>query len=172
MKRVLVIGCAGAGKTTLATSLAEKTSLPLIHLDTEYWKPGWVTTSDVEWVPRVGQLAARDCWIMEGNFSGTFAQRMPRADTIILITRPRWLCLARAFWRYLKYRGVTRPDLTPGCPETFDPSFYKWIWDFPNRSEKKMNDAMATIGAHATQFVIMTDAEARVFLDGINSKSD
>lgn len=172
MKRVLVIGPSGAGKTTLATALAEKTGLPLIHLDTEYWRPGWVATPDEEWAPIVAECASRECWIMEGNFSSTFALRMPRADTIILVIRPRMHCLWRVFSRYLKYRGETRPDLAAGCPEKFDPAFYKWIWDFPNRSLPRIHEAMATIGAHATQIVIKSDAEARAFLDTISPKID
>ncbi len=164
MKRVLVIGPSGAGKTTLATALAEKTGLPLIHLDTEYWRPGWVPTPDEEWAPIVSELAARDSWIMEGNFSSTFPLRMPRADTIILVIRPRLHCLWRVLVRYLRYRGVTRPDLADGCPEKFDPAFYKWVWQFPKRSLPRVHEAMATIGAHATQITITSDAEATVFL--------
>ncbi len=172
MKRVLIIGPSGAGKTTLATALAVETGLPLIHLDTEYWRPGWVGTSDEEWRPYVEKLAARDSWIMEGNFSSTFDLRMPRADTIILVIRPRLSCLWRVFKRYLKFRGKTRPDLAAGCPERFDPAFYKWIWDFPNRSLPRVQATMATIGTHATQITITSDSEARVFLATINPKND
>jgi len=169
MKRVLIIGSSGTGKTTLALALAAKTKLPLIHLDTEYWNPGWVATPDDEWHSIVEDLVERDSWVMEGNFSGTFPIRMPRADTIILVTRPRWLCLARAIWRSIKYFRRTRPDLAEGCPEKFDLEFYKWIWDFPNRSQKKMNDAMASIGAHAHQIIITSDREAADFLKTLSS---
>jgi len=100
MKRVLVIGPSGAGKSTLAMKLAQKTGLPLVHLDTEYWNPGWIATPDDEWKSRVEQLVARDSWIIEGNFAGTFAQGMPRADTIVLVTRPRWLSIWRVLRRY------------------------------------------------------------------------
>ncbi|MCE8000436.1 MAG: AAA family ATPase [Rhodobiaceae bacterium] len=172
MKRVLVIGPSGAGKTTLATVLAEKTGLPLIHLDTEYWRPGWVETPGEEWRPHVEKLVARDSWIMEGNFSSTFDLRMPRADTIVLVIRPRVHCLWRVFKRYLKYRGATRPDLADGCPEKFDPAFYKWIWDFPNRSLPRIQEALATIGAHAKQVTITSDADAQAFLESLKSKAD
>ena len=172
MKRVLVIGSSGAGKSTLAMELAERTGLPLIHLDNEYWHPGWVETPPDEWPQKVAELAARDAWVMDGNYSGTFPLRMPRADTIVLVERPRWLCLLRAMWRSAKFYGRVRPDLAEGCPERFSLEFYKWIWDFPNRSQKKMNEAMETIGAHATQIVIGSDVEARTFLSTINPRTD
>jgi len=168
MKRVLIIGSSGAGKTTLALALAEKTKLPLIHLDTEYWHPGWVATPDEVWHAKVEELSARASWIMEGNYSGTFSIRMPRADTIILVTRPRWVCLARAIWRSIKYFRRTRPDLAEGCPEQFDLEFYKWIWDFPNRSQQKMDDATASIGAHAHQIIITSDREGEAFLQSLD----
>ncbi|MCR9240061.1 MAG: topology modulation protein [Rhodobiaceae bacterium] len=172
MKRVLVIGCSGAGKSTLAKAIADRTSLPLIHLDNEFWHPGWVETPADEWPSIVEQLAARGSWVMDGNYSGTFPYRMPRADTIILVERPRWLCLLRAMWRSAKFYGRVRPDLAEGCPERFSLDFYKWIWDFPNRSKKKMGEAMATIGAHATQITLASDREAHAFLETIDPKTD
>lgn len=165
MKRVMVIGSSGAGKSVFATALAEKTGLPLIHLDVEFWNPGWVETPDEQWHTKVEALAVRETWIMDGNYSGTFPLRMPRADTIILLTRPRWLCLARAIWRSAKNLGRTRADLGEGCPERFNLDFYKWIWDFPDRSEKKIEEAMATLGAHATRTTITSGREGRVFLE-------
>lgn len=167
MKRVLVIGGSGAGKSTLATALAEKTGLPLIHMDVVFWKPGWVETPDDEFVPRIEELAAKDAWIMEGNFSRTFPIRMPRADTIIMVTRPRWLCLLRAIWRSIKYFGRTRPDLGDGCPERLDLEFYKWIWNFPIRSVPKNLYAMASLGAHAEHVFIRSDREAAEYLESV-----
>ncbi|MEQ9144101.1 MAG: AAA family ATPase [Parvibaculaceae bacterium] len=164
MKRVLVIGPSGAGKSTFAAGLAQKTGLPLIHLDTEYWNPGWVPTPDEDWLPRVEELAARDSWIMEGNYSSTFPVRMPRADTIFLVIRPRWLCLARALWRSTKHFGRTRPDLAPGCPERYNLEFLKWVWDFERRSLPYVREAMATLGAHADHVTIATDREGERFL--------
>jgi len=165
MKRVMVIGSSGAGKSVFATALAKKTGLPLIHLDVEFWNPGWVETPKEEWPAKVEALAARETWIIDGNYSGTFPLRMPRADTIILLTRPRWLCLARAIWRSARNYRRNRVDIGEGCPERFSLDFYKWIWGFPNRSEKKIEEAMATLGTHATQTTITSDREGRAFLE-------
>ena len=165
MQRVLIIGSSGAGKSTLAAALAKKTGLPLIHLDAEYWNPGWVPTPDEAWHAKVKELAARDSWIMEGNYSGTFSVRIPRADTIILTTRPRWLCLLRAILRSIRYYGHTRPDMSEGCPERFDLDFYKWVWNFPIRTKARVDHAMATISAHALHIIIASDREADAFLE-------
>lgn len=67
MQRVLVIGSPGSGKSTLATELAERTGLPLIHLDQEYWRAGWVEPPKAEWRQRVADLISRERWVMDGN---------------------------------------------------------------------------------------------------------
>src|SRR4051812_22129729 len=71
MRRVLVIGSGGAGKSTFARSLAERLGLPLIHLDALYWRPGWVETPKEEWAREVRRLLSADRWVMDGNYGGT-----------------------------------------------------------------------------------------------------
>jgi adenylate kinase family enzyme len=83
MRRVLVIGISGAGKSTFSQALATKTGLPLIHLDKEFWRPGWVQTPRQEWRARVSELAARERWIMDGNYDSSLDLRLPRADTVL-----------------------------------------------------------------------------------------
>jgi adenylate kinase family enzyme len=68
VRRVLIIGCSGAGKSTFAAKLARETKLPLIHLDREFWHAGWVETPRSEWRARVTELVADESWIMEGNY--------------------------------------------------------------------------------------------------------
>lgn len=134
MKRILVIGSGGAGKSTFASDLGAILGLPVIHLDRAYWKPGWETPSKKEWSKTVDSLIAQHEWIMDGNFGGTLPQRIKRADAIILLDTSRWICLWRVLKRYVKYRGRHRPDMTPGCHERFDREFVKWIWNYPSKS--------------------------------------
>src|SRR5262245_42711291 len=95
MQRVLVIGISGAGKSTFARELAQRSGLPLIHLDREFWQPGWKITPEPEWRSKVAALAAREAWIMDGGYSASLDLRLPRADTVIWFDYPRARCLRR-----------------------------------------------------------------------------
>ena len=116
MRRVLVIGCGGAGKSTLARKLGERLGLEVIHLDVHFWRPGWVQTPDEEWIPIVDELIEKESWIIDGSFNGTLDRRMARADTVIFLDLPRWRCLVRAIKRLLKYRAATGPTSRPDAP--------------------------------------------------------
>ncbi len=131
MQRVLVIGSGGAGKSTTAAQLAELTGLPLVHLDACYWKPGWEETPKAEWATTVEQLVAEPRWVMDGNYGGTMSQRLAACDTVVFLDLSRWVCLARVLRRYARFRGRSRPDMTPGCPERFSFAFLWWIWRYP-----------------------------------------
>lgn len=137
MQRILVIGSPGAGKSTLARRLSERLNLPLIHLDREYFGPGWAVPSRPEWRERVRALVARPEWVMEGNYASTFDIRVPRATAIVWLDLPRWQCLWSVAWRVLRHHGRTRPDLGPDCVEKFDWSFMRWIWSYPARMKPK-----------------------------------
>ena len=88
MKRVLIIGSGGAGKSTLARQMGEISGLPVIHLDAEHWRPGWIEPSKDEWAARVDELTRGESWIMDGNYGGTMSQRIAAADTILFLDLP------------------------------------------------------------------------------------
>jgi adenylate kinase family enzyme len=77
MRRILVWGAPGTGKSTLARAIGARLGLPVIHLDAEYWRPGWVAPAQEEWLAQVTALAARDAWVMDGNYSATWHLRLP-----------------------------------------------------------------------------------------------
>lgn len=93
MERVAIIGPGGAGKSTLARQLGAITGVPVIHLDREHWKPGWVETPAAEWEERVRELAAAERWIIDGNYGGTLDVRLDRADTVVFLDFGRFRCL-------------------------------------------------------------------------------
>ena len=130
MRRVMIVGAGGAGKSTLARRIGEITRLPVIHLDAEQWRAGWVPMPETEWEVRVRELAARDAWVMDGNYGGTMDLRLARCDTVIFLDLPRRAALAVILRRWLRHRGQTRPDMTPGCPERMRWEFVRWVWEY------------------------------------------
>jgi adenylate kinase family enzyme len=134
MQRVVVIGSGGAGKSTLAVELGARTGLPVIHLDREFWRPGWQPTPDDVWEARVGELVQGDRWIMDGNYGGTMPIRFERADTVVFLDLPRVHCLLSVIWRSFRHRRTPRPDMSEGNPEKLDPAFLQWIWNYRRKN--------------------------------------
>jgi adenylate kinase family enzyme len=131
MRRIIVVGCQGSGKTTLALKLGEKLGLPVIHLDVLYWRPGWKESDLAGFRERVARAISGDGWIVDGGFSGlAFDLTLARADMLLMIERPRWLCLWRVLWRSAFHRSDLRRDLPEGCPEQFDWSLLRQVWRY------------------------------------------
>src|SRR5215208_1590330 len=99
-RRVLVIGSGGAGKSTLAARIAERSGLPLVHLDALYWRAGWVEAPKDEWARIVERLIAEPAWVMDGNYSGTLERRVAVADLVVFLDLPRLVCLTRIVRRW------------------------------------------------------------------------
>ena len=166
MRRILIVGNSGGGKSTLARRLGEKLSLPVIHLDVIYWKPGWIEAGDDIFRADVARAIQAPAWVCDGNFSDTWDIRMPAADTIIWLQQPRLLCLLRAMWRVVTYRGRrTRPDMAPGCNEKFDLKFYRYIWTFEAKVAPRLEAALAEFGRHARVVRLRGNAEIASFLE-------
>ncbi|HEX3248744.1 MAG TPA: DNA topology modulation protein [Pyrinomonadaceae bacterium] len=138
MRRILVIGSGGSGKSTVATRLGALLNLEVSHLDKFFWQPGWVKPATEDWVQAVTELMNRDSWILDGNYSGTLELRFQKCDTIIFLDLSRWLCLWRIVRRVLRYRNDLRPDMAEGCQEKLDLEFVRWVWNYPHRTKPKV----------------------------------
>lgn len=160
LKRVAVVGCAGAGKSTFSQQLGEVTGLPVIHLDRYFWKPGWVETPTERWREVVTALASEERWIMDGNYGSTLDLRLPLADTIIWFDFPRRICLYRVLKRTALNRP--RPDLPEGCSERVDKdflSFLSWIWNFNKRSRLEIQGLLSGLSHDPEIFRLASDDE-------------
>lgn len=160
-KRIMITGCSGTGKSTLAHRLAQKTGLPLIHLDQHYWRPNWVEPSITEWRATISQLILEDQWLMDGNYSGTWDLRIPRAQRIIYLDYPLWITLPRVLKRVLKYYGQNRPDMAAACPERFSLSFLWMIINFRWTRRERHLQGLATAGDHCEVLIFRSPKALR-----------
>ena len=166
-RRVLVIGMAGSGKSTFSRALSAKTGLKLVQLDVHYWKPGWVEPTEGEWRDTQRTLLAGDRWIADGNYYDTADVPLERADTVVLLDTPWWLCAARAFVRGLRSQEA---ELPPGSKDSRTRRLRnEWwlvgrVW-LGRRSEPERARALiATHGSHARQHVLRSKSDVRAFL--------
>lgn len=136
MERILIIGCGGAGKSTLARQLGEKLELPVVHLDKLWWKPGWVESTPEEFDEKLAIELEKPKWIIDGNYNRTMPQRIAKCDTVIYLDFSRFACLYGIFKRLLTNIGKTRPDMGAGCKEKVDWEFVKWVWNF-NKNKRE-----------------------------------
>lgn len=166
MRRVLVLGSGGAGKSTFARALGERTGLPVVHLDRIWWRPGWVEATEAEFDAEIAALTARDAWVMDGNYGRTLPVRLAAADTAVLLDVPRLTCLFRVALRAIRHRGRSRPDMTPGCPERVTWEFVRWIWTYPARRRPGVLAMLAEFERRGGRVAVLrTSAETRAFLE-------
>ena len=138
MHRIWITGSSGSGKTTLANIIGVKLNLPVYHNDRIYWMRNWQQRPFSEQIEITKGISEKDDWIYEGNrFSDSKVDgRYNRCDTIIFIEINRLICLYRFLSRYLKHRGIVRPDMPEGCKENIDISIIKYIlFEFPKKKK-------------------------------------
>ncbi|MGB2510554.1 DNA topology modulation protein [Leuconostoc suionicum] len=165
MKRVLLIGSGGAGKSTLARKLSKQLNITVFHLDKLLWKPNWQMMPKPEQAIIVNNLVRQDSWIIDGNYNGTLDIRVAAADTIIFLDRSRFVCIYQVFKRLLQYKGTSRPDMQDNCPEKIDLDFLKWIWHFPNKQKIMIMNMFETIDQSKNIVILKNKKQIEQFLD-------
>jgi adenylate kinase family enzyme len=168
IRRVAIVGCAGAGKSTFARRLAPLTGLPLVHLDRLFWGPGWVPTERPAWRAKVEALVAEPSWILDGNYKSNMDLRIAAADLVLFFDLPRTLCIWRVVKRSTVYRGRNRPDLPAGCPERLELDFLRWIWSYPAVLRPIVLARLAEAPPGSAVIRFRRSAEAEAFLAAVS----
>ncbi len=168
MERVIIIGCGGAGKSTLARQLGECLGLPVVHLDKLFWQENWTHLPKEAFDAVHADAVQEPRWIIDGNFGRTMESRLERCDTVIYLDYPRWQCMLGVCKRIITTYGRTRPDMGHGCTERIDWAFLKWVWNF-NRDHRQRIYTLLAGASHAKVMILRNRKEGRQFLEDINN---
>lgn len=125
MKKVIIIGCPGSGKTIFAEKLNKATGLPLYYLDAIWHKPDKTHIAREEFDERIDEIFSTSEWIIDGNYDRTIETRIQNCDTAFLFDLPTDVCLQGATERL----GKGRYDL-PWIETELDPEFESFIKNF------------------------------------------
>jgi adenylate kinase family enzyme len=168
-QRILVLGSSGVGKTSLSLRLAALLDLPLIHLDAEFWQPGWVPTPKPEWRERVHALASQPAWIIDGTYEQSLELRVPRAEAILVLRASRLKCLWGVFQRRIRLRGRERPDAPAKQP--LDWAFIRYVWCYPSRSDPLIERTLREHGAELRAIELDGEIGARTLLARVAARA-
>lgn len=164
MKKIAIIGSSGSGKSTLAREMGEILIIKVLHLDSLFWKPNWVSVSKDEQRKLQNELVKNEEWIFDGNYGGTMDIRLNAADTIVFLDIPRIICVYRVFKRILQYRKRVRPDMAEGCKERLSFDFFKWIWEYPKTKRPIILEKLEHLPKDKDVIILKSPKEVRNFL--------
>jgi adenylate kinase family enzyme len=162
MRRIIVIGCPGSGKTTLAERLHERLGLPLFYLDAIWHRPDRTHITRESFDARLGEILAQDAWIIDGNYSRTVERRLAACDTVVLFDLPTEVCLAGATERL----GKVRYDV-PWIDTVLDPALKKEIEDFPIKNLPAIYALLERYQNGKTVVILKSRQEADAFLKSV-----
>lgn len=165
MRRVIVIGCPGAGKSAFFRRLRDLLGLPLYYLDQMWHKADGTHVTEAEFDRGLRDLTAGDRWIIDGNYMRTLAPRLEACGTVFLLDYPLEVCLAGAEARV----GKRREDL-PWVETSFDEEFKQWIMDFPQTQLPRVYALLERYRDRREVIVFKAREEAEAYLAGLEER--
>lgn len=167
VRRIMIVGGPGAGKSWVARRLGRISGLPLHHIDHIHWLPGWIERDWLEKDMLVREIHRREVWIFEGGHSRTYRERAGRAQLLIWLDLPVALRMWRVIWRSLRHAGRVRPDMAEDCRETLGRrqlDFLRFMW----RTRRTARQAVRRIAEDPPAGLVVAHlrraAEVRAFL--------
>ncbi len=166
MKRVMVIGCPGSGKSTFSVALHNLTGVPLFHLDMMYWNSDRTTVDKSVFCKRLVDTTQKDEWIIDGDYNSTLELRMQACDTVIFLDYPLDICLKGIKER----RGKARPDMPwIESKDEVDAEFIELIKKYNTQRRPKVMELLDKY-SYKDVYVFKSRIEADEFLSRIKLK--
>lgn len=165
MRRILIAGPPGSGKTTLARWLSQVLDIPAYHLDGLYWDAGWMPKSMVEKRELLRPVLAQDSWIIDGSYAETMEMRLQAADILILLALPPVVCVARVIRR--KLRREIRDDLRPDCPDKLDLDFLQFTWSWSRKQLQELLGPSRRYAANVDTLVLRYPKDAAHLMEKV-----
>ena len=162
LKKIIVIGCPGSGKSTVSRTLHNKTGIPLYHLDMMYWSADKTTVEKSVFLERLSAVLEKDEWIIDGNYGSTMELRMAACDTVIFLDYPLDVCLDGIRER----RGKPRSDM-PWIETEEDAEFIEFI---RNYNEQQKPNVLELLEKYSDKNIVILESreQADAFLNGEN----
>ena len=164
MKKIVVIGCPGAGKSTFARKLSDTLKLPLFHLDAIWHKADRTHISREEFDQLLGGILEKDAWIIDGHYSRTLERRIVASDTVFFFDLPVEACLEGALSRV----GQTRKDM-PWVDDALDPNLKREIEGFAIQNRPVVYELLEKYRSGKTVVILKSRAEADAYLRQLSS---
>jgi adenylate kinase family enzyme len=150
VRRVVILGRGGAGKSALSRQLSEATGIPAVELDALFWQPGPVPMDPGQWAEGQHDLVQRASWILDGDlgpYDEALDVRLRAADTVVVLD----FAFLRCAWRTLR-RGREQAE------------YWSWVWSYRRRSLPVIMRAVSACAPGARLYVLRDPAMARLFL--------
>lgn len=130
--RIVINGASGAGKSTVARTLATRLDLPYTEIDSLYHGPGWTVRET--FLDDVGAVAAGDRWVCEWQYDAARPLLLDRCDLMVWLDLPRrvttWRVTRRTVRRRVRHERLWNGNLEGPLRRVFtDPEqIIRWAW--------------------------------------------
>jgi adenylate kinase family enzyme len=169
MRRIVVTGPAGAGKSELANVLGARLGIRVVHLDTLFWKPGWVPTPPAEWEALQRRELEAPGWIVDGQADDMLPDWMDAADAVVLLD----VSPLRCFWRVVRRRR--NRDASVGVPAETEPGpvhrallkFARNQWVYRRRVRSHLLAELGRRRGERRLVIVRSRQDAEAFLDSV-----
>ncbi len=159
VKKAIVIGSPGAGKSVFSKALSECSGLPLYHLDMIWHRSDKSTVSREDFEQKLLDIMQSDAWIIDGNYMRTIEMRLQQCDTVFLLDIPLEICLQGVYARI----GKMRSDM-PWAETELDSEFESFIKGFPNIQLPKIYQLLEKYSEKANVIILRSREEAENYL--------